>query len=188
MNISYKNCSDLDTDTIKRQIHCKEVNCAGIIERCAHGYPRIILLNPRKHGAARGEDLNHESISNILWLTCPYLNERIHEIENRGYIDRISRFIQGERPLQEKMFDAHAHYYYVRKSIYRDFFGDLYPENEIKVFNAGIGGMRDVGSIKCLHVNFAHYRLCGDNIAGLLTSMLLNEKINCDEVLCLHAN
>jgi hypothetical protein len=188
MNITYSECTPGDYKTIGRQIGNREVNCGGIIQRCFYGCPRIILLNPVKCGGDGKSALNYESISNVMWLTCPYLNRKIHEIENRGYIEKIGFFLKEDRLLTEKMSNAHAHYFYIRKRIYRDFFNDLFPESEIKVFNTGIGGVRDPSSIKCLHVHFSHYQIFPENVAGRLTSLLLDDVINCEDGFCLNAD
>lgn len=187
MNIEYDNCTENDEAVIKWQLKTNDVYCAAIVHRCSHGYPQIILLNPISNCEDGGKSLNYESISNILWLTCPFLNKKIHDIENTGVIEKIQSFISSERTLQECMSDAHAHYYYLRKRVYNVFFNDIYPEKEIKVFNTGVGGIRDADSVKCLHIHFCHYHLCNDNLVGLITTEMLNDSIECEEGNCFHA-
>lgn len=187
MNIEYERCSGKDECTIKWQLHTDDVYCGAIVCRCSYGFPKIILLDPVTDHANFNKTLNYESISNILWLTCPFLNKQIHELENSGAIEKIQKYINSERPLREEMSDAHAHYYYLRKRVYNAFFGEIYPEEQIKVFNTGIGGIRDTDSVKCLHIHFCHYHLCNENLVGLITTEMLKGSIECEKGDCFHA-
>lgn len=186
MIIEYDNYSGSDVCVLKWQMGSKVVRICSILERCLHGFPRIIMLSPVK-SELTGDQIYYESLSNILWLTCPYLNEKIHAIEDLGYISRISRFVSNNHQMKEKMSAAHSHFYYLRKRLYRDFFKDLYPEKLIGLFNTGVGGVRDYTSLKCLHMHFSHYRIYDNNIAGYITQRVLANTIDCRDKQCAHA-
>lgn len=187
MNIEYERCSAQDENSIKWQLKTNNVFCGAIVSRCSFGFPQIILLDPVSQSGNGIKSLHYESISNILWLTCPFLNKKIHEIENSGAIEKIQDYIASERTLREEMNDAHAHYYYLRKRVYNAFFNELYPEKEIKVFNTGVGGIRDIDSVKCLHIHFCHYHLCSENCVGFITTKMLDDSIECEKGDCFHA-
>lgn len=187
MNVQYDNYTDRDIDVVRWQLSSRNVSMCSVAELCDYGYPRIIILSP-KPVEGSGEEYNYEALSNIIWLTCPYLNDKIHEFEDRGYIGRISAFMESHQAMKEKMATANSHYYYFRKKLYMDFFGELYPERLIDLFNSGIGGVRDGSSLKCLHMNFAHYRLNDNNLAGYITQKLLHDTINCDNRACADAD
>ncbi len=175
--------NDEDISVIRRQIGRENIYANGIVERCDYGYPRIMLLNPD----AGGGEWNYEAVSNIFWLTCPYLNERIHGFEQTGYIEKIASFIGGDNSLVLRMESANAQMYYLRKRLCHAITGTVFPEELRRVMDAGVGGARDTSSLKCLHAHFCHYRVCADNIAGLMTARLLNNRINCEEVRCRNA-
>ena len=61
---------------------------SAIFEKCNFGFPQIILLSPIVNDV-----IDYQSLSNILWLTCPYLNDAIHQLENKGYITKIGNLI-----------------------------------------------------------------------------------------------
>jgi hypothetical protein len=122
-----------------------------------------------------------------MWLTCPYLNEKIHELEDKGFIEKIAAFIQGDIAFAAMMLSAHAQFYFLRKSLHALSSGASDLMDDMKLFDSGIGGTRDISTLKCLHAHFCHYRVCEDNLAGRITSALLDHKINCDEVRCRHA-
>ncbi|RPI91747.1 MAG: DUF501 domain-containing protein [Spirochaetales bacterium] len=176
-------CSDEDIDVIRRQIGRKKIYADGIVERCEYGYPRIMLLNPD----AGGGEWNYEAVSNVLWLTCPYLNERIHGLEQSGYLEKIGILIRQDNSLKMKMENAHAQMFYLRKRVCHPLHGETFPFEMRRVMDAGVGGARDTSSLKCLHAHFCHYRVCENNVAGLVTARLLDDRLNCEEVRCRNA-
>ncbi|HSV96523.1 MAG TPA: DUF501 domain-containing protein [Spirochaetota bacterium] len=175
--------SDEDIGAIRRQIGRENIYAEGIVERCDYGYPRIMLLNPD----AGGGEWNYDAVSNMLWLTCPCLNERIHDIEQAGYIEKIGNFILQNNSLKMKMESANAQMFFLRKRVCHSRPKATFPEEMRRVMNAGVGGARDTGSLKCLHAHFCHHRICSDNIAGLVTARLLDDRFNCGEVRCRNA-
>jgi hypothetical protein len=182
MAITCGNFSDKDIGIIKKQLKRRAVSICEIFKRCRYGFPQIILLNPLKETGGSMQ-INHEAISNLMWLTCPYLNNEIHELENSAYIKKIKKIIQNDKAFKDMMTDAHANYYFFRN--------DLFNRNSVPVmekdrelFKNGIGGMRDMTAIKCLHLHFCHYNLCRKNIAGHITYFLLNKKTECDDAFC----
>jgi hypothetical protein len=181
----FDNYSDADLEIIKNQLDSKEVFICGIYKRCRFGYPQIIFLNPLKKTGGQ-EDLNYESISNLLWLSCPYLNNNIHELENAAYIKKIQTVIRNNPSIADRMLNAHADYYFMRDFIFRKYITSAtsVQEKEIELFRTGIGGIRDLRTVKCLHLHYCHYNLCKDNIAGQITYKLLKNKTECDDCYC----
>jgi uncharacterized protein len=176
-------CTENDVRVIRWQLKQDDIFISGVVERCEYGFPRVMLLNPLPSSETGGAP-RYEAITNLIWLTCPYLNERIHGLEQEGLIDKITEFINGDLEMRTMMDAAHARFYYLRKNYYKRFFGSEQESGAARLFNAGIAGIRDIRTIKCLHAHFSHFRICDDNAAGMITSRLLDDKINCDEVRC----
>ena len=186
--------SGSDIDVIRKQLGSEEAHIAGIVERCSYGYPSVVLLSPVKDpGNSRGDLRSNKKIyytaaANLLWLTCPYLNRKIHDLESDGYIRKIEELIQDDSLLEKLMYSAHAHYYFFRKEILNYFLGNITSIHDSMIFvTTGIGGIRDIRNIKCLHLHYAHYRICRNNVAGRLAYELLDGAIQCEEVLCSNA-
>lgn len=179
---------DNDKDIIKWQLKTDRVKIAGILQRCQYSYPSIFVLYPVKENEenAHGKkELDYMSISTMLWLTCPYLNKKIHQLESDGYISKITDFINSDIELMFKMENAHVRFYFLRKKFHRHFFGDIATKDDYdNIPTTGIGGIRDIENIKCLHLQYAHYVLCEDNVAGKITYNLLNGITNCKERIC----
>ncbi len=182
-------CKD-DLDIIRQQLGSQDVFISGIVERCDYGFPRIVLLDPVKKDNGIKE-LNYQAISNLMWLTCPYLNDRIHELETEGLIRRITDFIQEDKTLKSMMRNAHANFYHLRNVIYKKFnrFAESALDGNImRILKKGIGGIKDFDTLKCLHIHFCHYRVFEDNIAGLMTYRLLDGNLNCEDCICCKKN
>ncbi len=175
-----------DLNVIKWQLNTDCVNMTGIVRKCVYGYPVIILLNPvecTEPGSKK--KLNFMAISNPLWLTCPFLNKKIHDFESIGYIKKITDLINSDRSLIELMKNAHASYYYLRRNLYSREFGEISSlEFNTKVLNSGIGGIKEINNIKCLHQHYSHFQICEDNVAGRIVHNLLNGINYCRERLC----
>jgi uncharacterized protein len=182
MKITCGNFSIEDLNIIKKQLKRRTVSTCGVFKRCRHGFPQIIFLNPVKE-LDGSKQINHEAISNPMWLTCPYLNYEIHELENSSYIKKIKKIIQDDVSYRDMMTDAHANYYFFRNYLFRRQFV-IIPEKDLELFQNGIGGMRDLNAIKCLHLHFCHFNLCKKNIAGNITYHLLKKKTECDDARC----
>ncbi len=144
-------CKD-DLDIIQQQIGSDDVYISGIVERCSHGFPRIILLDPLKEDNG-SQELNYQAISNLMWLTCPYLNDKIHEMETAGLIGSITNFIQNDLTLKSMMKNAHANFYYLRNVIYKKFSrftGSAFEGNITGILKNGIGGIKNLDTLKAV--------------------------------------
>lgn len=182
MNIQLNTPLNGDIEVIKKQLNTKYVNMLGIGSRCKYNFPQILILNPIKD-KLKGE-LNHTGLANPLWLSCPYLAQKIHDLEQEGYIKKIQDFIGTDRKFKTMMEDAHAHFYFFRKQLFYNVMGKSYPEPYIKFFNRGIGGISDVRFVKCLHLHYCHFRLHDKNLIGRMTNRLLRNDFSCDNMMC----
>lgn len=176
-----------DCDVIQWQLNSSELNnMAGIVYKCVHGYPAVILLHPFDYDEKNDrKKINYMAVANPLWLTCPYLNRKIHDLESDGYIKKISVFLSSERNIMDTMKNAHAHYYYLRRKLYSKAFGQISSiDFSNKVLHSGIGGINDIKNLKCLHQHYSHFLICSDNVAGRVVHNLLNGINYCRERLC----
>ncbi len=187
MKIASSELSKRDITVLKWQLKTTKIYAERVVEKCEFGFPRIVLLNPALTSDNDKDSVQYTAIANPIWLTCPYLNEEIHELENMGYISKISEFINNDIVLHRKMSSAHAHYYYLRKKNYEKSMNQKYPIEQYETFNKGVGGIKNTSSLKCLHLQFAHYRIFEDNVAGQVTCRLLHNKVDCDEARCRNA-
>jgi len=187
MDNFFRAFDESDIEVIKWQLNCKSLNnMAGIVYKCVHGYPAVIIFNPYDYDEKTGiKKINHMSVSNPLWLTCPYLNRRIHNLESEGFIKKISAFVSSDRMMMDTMKNAHAHYYYLRRKLYSKTFGEISSlDFNSRILHTGIGGISDINNLKCLHQHYSHFLVCSDNVAGRVVHNLLNGINYCRERLC----
>jgi hypothetical protein len=190
MEIRYQEITDRDIHVIKGQLNTETVDATGIIERCKYQYPVLILLIPVDRVQAPDKQNERErealfrGIANVIWLTCPYLNRKIHDLETAGYIDAISDLIDRADEYGTLMRRANAEFFYMRRSFLKRCCMDWDEGFISEVSNAGIGGIRDIKHLKCLHIHYAHYMICEDNLAGRITRQLLGEYNHCSDSRC----
>lgn len=182
MKIKMDKVTDEDAVIIKKQLRTSSLFICGVAKRCPYGFPQIAVLNPVFEDEQK--TINYSALKNPLWLTCPHLNKGIHKIEDNMAVSKIQKFIRSDRFFKTKMEDAHAHYYYFRKELFSEISGRSFEEDLVSVFNSGIGGIADVTAVKCLHMHFAHYQFCTDNIAGKITDMILDGDTYCSGEKC----
>lgn len=164
-----------DIGIVKHQLGGREVFMDGVVKRCYYGMPSVILLAP----------VNFTAVATLLWLSCPFLNKRIHALESDGFIKKIEKIIREDDSLTQEMQKAHNHYIALRKSCCENFFAQNTDSSGLqKLSESGIGGIRDTGNLKCLHLAAAHYAVCADNTAGRAVFELLGEEQYCANGMC----
>ncbi len=181
MDIAFDRPSEDDIALVHAQLGVKkQKSLLGIAIRCPFGFPSVVVLDPLQHGR-----ISHESISSPLWLSCPWLNYEIHELENKGYIKKINHLIVNNRDLLCKMMDSHANFYFLRKSLCRKGETADFLQKNPDFFNRGIGGIQNIMYIKCMHLHYAHYSINTLNIVGRITDGLLGNKNCCEDGYCI---
>jgi uncharacterized protein len=183
MAFDFENYTQNDVEIIKKQLKTGDVSISGIYKRCSHGFPQVMFLHPIRKVNEKSL-LNYEAVSNIMWLTCPYLNNKIHEIENASWLKKIREIIQKDDEFKSLMLAANANYYFLRSIVFRKYAESMLTQEGINLSKSGIGGIRDLESLKCLHLHFCHFCQCPDNIAGRFTYHLLDKKTECDDCYC----
>ena len=172
MKLKFEKATDDDITFLEKNSCGAAVPIYGVAVRCSCGFPQVVILNPVVD--AQTGDLNFKALANILWLTCPKVHTEISQLEQTGAMNRMQQMLAHDRIFANDMADAHAHYYFFRKEIFRLITGHDYYEEQIHFFDAGIGGVHDVKQVKCLHINYAHYLICSSNIVGRAVAGALN--------------
>ncbi|MGL4368879.1 MAG: DUF501 domain-containing protein [Spirochaetota bacterium] len=164
MKMKFELPAESDIEILKKEPCGLNLPVYGIAVRCSYGHPLVVVLNPVLN--KESGELNFGALSSLLWLTCPKVHAEISRMEESGVIAKVQKMLSNERTMVDGMTDAHAHYYFFRKDIYRQIMGRDYPEEQIRFFDAGIAGIKDAKQVKCLHTHYAHYLVCSENIIG----------------------
>lgn len=129
---------------------------AGIATRCAVGLPVVIVNQPFLSDGS--------PFPTTFWLACPKAVKAISALEASGLVGEIEKEIASDANLRAALLRAHAEYAEYRKNLARLAHPSL---------DTGIGGVRHLLSVKCLHAHYAHYLAGGQNPIGKRVSDLL---------------
>jgi hypothetical protein len=147
-------------EIVKRQLGRKTLSPCDIVSECPFGFPDVIQTIPSD---------NNLNIKTIFWLTCPYLNKRLANLEEHGFIRDFSHFLKENREELKKFSDK-----------YRKIRNKLLSENGINkknipedIIEAGIAGVAEDIYGKCLHAHIAYYLLDETYFPG----KLIEEKV-----------
>ena len=168
-----------DAETVARQLETREVFIADVAARCPYNFPSVALLSPLKKNGA----VSFTAISTPLWLTCPFLNKKIHDLESSGFIKKIKQMIEDDNLLAAKVLDDRKNYSALRQNVYRVFFSSRRGADVLKKIPQGAAD--GLNSLKCLHLFAAHYAACRQNAIGEIVFELLGKETSCSTGGCL---
>jgi hypothetical protein len=101
----------------------------------------------------------------LYWLADEELIKRISHVEREGWIKRFEARIAADTELADAFRRDHETYIEERWSILEE--KDKPDAERLGLRERGIGGLRDFGKIKCLHLHYAHH-LAASNTVGML--------------------
>ena len=176
---------DPDEEIVARQIGRRPRGLLRVESRCAFGYPVAVSVAPvvpRRGREGKGE----EPFPTLFWLTCPILVEQVSRLESGGLIGRLEEEVAGDPALAARVRRDHARYAEER-------FAALAPEARGKaerdgtarvLRDTGVGGVRDLASLKCLHAQYAFHRARGCAVGAILDERFAPRECEAKEVRC----
>lgn len=138
-----------DTKIVSKQLGRKIKNRFWVVKYCRYNYPMVIKTDPI------GPD---GPFPTLFWLTCPFLKKEIGKLESLGHIKKYQELLNTNPGLRMDYLLAH----YKTRELRLNLAKELHPEIDLlnplfsSLFN-GIGGMLNLESIKCLHLQVANY-------------------------------
>ncbi len=162
---------DQDREILAQQLGRKPRNLVRVEKRCSAGYPQVITTAPLLE--AKSEP---GIFPTTYWLTCPELNYRISQLEDKGWIKRLEEKIAADEQLARAVDQAHQRYIQARLELIdeaklqklREEFSGQYKV----LTESGVGGIVKGKGVKCLHTHYAHY-LADKNPVGALVNEIL---------------
>jgi len=141
-----KTVSNNDIKTIARQLKRQPRGLKSVVSRCGFGCPQVIETE-----VFLGEG---QFFPTLYWLTCPLKVKSVSRLEDEGWSERLQAKMAEDESLSKRLRIAQEDYMARRRMAGK---GLGHP-----VFDTGIGGVRDLDAVKCLHAHYAHY-LAGEN-------------------------
>ncbi|MDI6816503.1 MAG: DUF501 domain-containing protein [Actinomycetota bacterium] len=143
-----------DRIIIERQIKRKPRQLRRVTSRCDCGCPQVVETEPFLSDGT--------PFPTLYWLTCPAKVKAVARLEDSGWATRLIDMLSRDTVLKKFLIQAQQEYGEARKRGGRD---TVHP-----VYSKGIGGVRDLEAIKCLHAHYAHYLVSGSNPIGKLVA------------------
>jgi hypothetical protein len=91
----------------------------------------------------------------LYWLTCRRASQEIGRLESSGVMETLRERVRADEAFADELRAAEADYKARRDALH--------------VLPGYIGGAPS-GSVKCLHVHYAHHLVCGCNPVGAWTA------------------
>ena len=127
-----------DEATVARQLGRAPRGAWSVAARCAWGRPTVIVTPPSLPGG--------EPFPTVLWLTCPWLAERVSALESAGGTGEWSARLAADESLASRMRAADGAYRARRARL---------AGGEDPCRGTGVAGQRDPLGTKCLHAHVA---------------------------------
>lgn len=168
---------------IKEQIGREPRGVLGVNTFCEHGYPQVITNRPVSTSAAEVE-----IFPTLCWLTCPYLRREIALLEATGLIAQFEEEILDDSAFAALVKKNHEDYAQRRLALVppkvQKRLQEEYPERYAVLAETGVGGIRGLEGVKCLHTHAADYLAFGENIIGAEVLKRLGKPLSCEDGLC----
>ncbi|WP_346310177.1 DUF501 domain-containing protein [Pseudothermotoga sp.] len=114
--------------------------------RCEHNFP-VVIENKC--------EINGRPFPTLFWLVCPKLCREISRLEGLGWISKFERIIDEDPNFEGAYINAHMQVRRLRDKVVRD-------ERVRRILSRlGTGGIRNLKTVKCLHLHVA------DRLAGV---------------------
>ncbi|KUK14123.1 MAG: DUF501 domain-containing protein [Synergistetes bacterium] len=150
-----------DLEIVRKQIRKRISGFLKVSRRCRWGYPQVIMCYPLKEG---------KPFPTLYWLTCPYLNKCIGELESKGVILSLAKKVQDDIGIRRRLERANNEYARMRFSLLSDsikeFLREKFPSYLESIRDRGIGGVSSTEGIKCLHAHLAYSLAGGETPVG----------------------
>ncbi|NLM97497.1 MAG: DUF501 domain-containing protein [Halanaerobiaceae bacterium] len=150
-----------EREIIKYQLGREAENIGGIALYCPFGKPAVLLTLPysKEYGV----------FPTTYWLSCPYLVKEVSRLEEKGLIREFTEMLEKDDVLKERLLAAHQDYAVERMKLLEDEDRKQLADKKaiLEVLSgSGIGGIRDMKGIKCLHTHLADYLARKKNPVG----------------------
>lgn len=157
-----------DIEAISQQIGRRARGVLAIAARCRFGQPMVVVVEPL---------IDRQPFPTTFWLSCPYLVERVSELESRGAIAWLTEEVRSNPELAAELRRAHREAAELRRRLMDEVelqrLRALSPKAASRVTETGVAGIRHPVGIKCLHAHLADHLGRGSNPVGRRVTELL---------------
>jgi hypothetical protein len=131
-----------DEGFFEKKVGRKPSSLIAVLKRCHAGYPIAFASLPEVRG---------EPFPTIFWLTCPYLLKLCGKLETALFHKNLEAEISSSEKLKEEFLKAQQKMVAIRKALAEA----AEIELDESVLETGIGGVKNLLAVKCLHAHLA---------------------------------
>ena len=136
-----------------------------VVRLCDWGFPQVIESSLISDG---------RPFPTLFWLTCPFLKEEVSRLESKGMISHFEKRIEHDKSFATAFLGAHRETTLLKEKILCE--ASVSGESRRLLLDRGIGGIRNLKKVKCLHLHLANYLGGIDNPVGREVWNLLEKK------------
>jgi uncharacterized protein len=144
----------------------------SVVRRNLFGLPSVVRMPLLR---------NKSPFPTLYWLTDPDMSRKVGSLEALGSVKTFEIRIKQNISAMQLYLSQHARYASSRWELASESERKILQENGFheKLKHVGIGGIRELYTVKCLHLHMAHLLATGDNIIGEWIVELLLEEVYC---------
>ena len=143
-----------DLEFIKEQLGRDPRGVVEIVVVSRNKKPLVIKTNPV---------IDDEVFPTLYYLVNKPLIEKVSRLESQGYLTKMQEKVDNDNDFKEELLTAQNKYIDERNSLVEN---KKFSENQKTALGTGIGGVKDLSRIKCLHSHLAYYLATGDGPVG----------------------
>ena len=138
--------NNIEEKIISLQLKKVVKNDFVVVRLCDWGFPQVIESSLISDG---------RPFPTLFWLTCPFLKEEVSRLESKGMISHFEKRIEHDKSFATAFFDAHRETTLLKEKILCE--ASVSEESRRLILDRGIGGIRNLKKVKCLHLHLANY-------------------------------
>ena len=166
-----------DRKVLEAQLRFVRYEPVRVVCRCPAGQPQVVLSF-----FAPGEPT--EVSTNIFWVTSPYLRVGVDRLEARGLARELKAWVLGDEARAEAFRQDQLAYHGLVVRLFDAWLSRPPP----RAGEFGIGGVRALDQLKCLHAHLACHLATGRSVVGARVEEILKQELRpgflCEEGRC----
>lgn len=167
-----KKTNSRDFDIITYQLGRAPRGDISVERRCMYGCPEVIKTPPW---------IEDQFFPTTYWLTCPTRVRKVSRLEDLGWVDRLENELATKKDWRIELKKSTQNQVMERRRLAA---GKRASSDDQDKLNHGIGGVKNIASLKCLHAHLADFFVGGINPVGKKVANLIGE-ISCSKGCCL---
>lgn len=145
-----------------------------IVRVCEWGFPQVIESSLIADG---------KPFPTLFWLSCPFLKEEVSRLESAGMIAEFEKRIEEDEVFAGEYLRAHSQTTLLKEQLLEK--SPVSDEQKRLLMGRGIGGIRNLKRVKCLHLQLANFLGGVPNPVGRdVWNLLKKTQCPCERVIC----